>query len=120
MTAAGHPAQHASFKLLAQDLEVGGSDAQRQWALVMIFYAALHVIQGTLIMNPGSVPPPADHTDRANELYNRYGHIAAAKPAVWAYLRLHRRANKARYEGYAPIDLVQAWDDLRKIERYIV
>jgi hypothetical protein len=114
VTAQEHRAQHVANRLTAQHLAASGGAALRQWALIAIFYAALHAVQATLLDRHGS--DPTNHRKREDALKRHY----RGNPGFGAYRRLYQRAHAARYDGFVPPDLSQDWADLQTVERYIV
>lgn len=106
--------QRNSNKLVAQHLQAAGGYAQRQWALIAIFYAALHSAQAALITTHAE--DPGSHRDRKAALKKYY----RGNPGYRGYYRLHKRASSVRYTGYVPPDLSQDWADLQAVEQHIV
>jgi hypothetical protein len=114
VTSRQHRTQWASNKLVAQHLQAAGGYAQRQWALVVIFYAALHSAQAALMDSYGE--DPQNHSDRWAVLKKHYHQ----SPGVGAYWRLRKRADGVRYSGFVPLSLSRDWADLQIVEKFIV
>jgi hypothetical protein len=75
-------------------LELGGRNAVRpEWAVVALFYSALHYIQAFLIMKGHR---PKRHETRSDLLRRQWPAIAAA------YEQLYVKSRHARYELVSP------------------
>jgi len=92
-SAAAHGNESHAHETVAQYLGARATqtpyDPYRQWAVVLIFHAALHAVQETLISRYQA--DPQNHRDRRRLLQQYYQGTAG----YTSYMRLYHRAHSA-------------------------